>query len=317
MQTSERGLAALEREEGVVLRAYRDVVGVWTIGAGLTAASGVIKPAAGMVITPEEATRLTVLALRKNYEPAVEVAMSVGGATTRRPKQHEFDAGVSFHWNTGAIRKASWVKRWKEGAARTTIAAAFMLWVKGGGKVIPGLVNRRSRELAMLMDGIYPAVRGSAPAATAVGDGYARWGLELSSQQKANAGAGFRALGYAVGDKLDGVLREGVLAFQRDHALTVDGIVGRATLSTLQRQIDARARVKVVGVAAAAPMSVAALPAGTTALTDQIAALPFAGPALIAGGALYALVQAFAYRDAIAAKIQRPLPRLAALLRSI
>lgn len=43
-QTSPEGLAFLERHEGVVLRAYRDVVGVWTIGAGLTAASGVVKP---------------------------------------------------------------------------------------------------------------------------------------------------------------------------------------------------------------------------------------------------------------------------------
>ena len=53
MQLSDKGLAFLETHEGVVLKAYRDPVGVWTIGAGLTAASGVVKPKAGMVITIE------------------------------------------------------------------------------------------------------------------------------------------------------------------------------------------------------------------------------------------------------------------------
>ena len=44
MQTSAQGIVALELEEGVVLKAYRDAVGVWTIGAGLTASSGVVRP---------------------------------------------------------------------------------------------------------------------------------------------------------------------------------------------------------------------------------------------------------------------------------
>ena len=108
MQTSERGIAFNERLEGVVLRAYRCPAGKWTIGAGLTAASGVVDPGPGMVITVEDASRLMALALRKKYEPAVARAMP--GA-----KQHAFDGGVSFHWNTGAISRASWVPAWASG----------------------------------------------------------------------------------------------------------------------------------------------------------------------------------------------------------
>ena len=77
MQTSAQGVAALELEEGVVLRAYRDVAGVWTIGAGLTAASGVVRPTAGMVIHSCRSDKLDAAgAARPGMNPTVEVAMS-------------------------------------------------------------------------------------------------------------------------------------------------------------------------------------------------------------------------------------------------
>ncbi|MFN4172764.1 MAG: lysozyme, partial [Pseudorhodobacter sp.] len=149
MQTSAQGVATLEHHEGVVLRAYRCPAGVWTIGAGLTSASGVVKPKAGMVISKVEATRLLQLALRQNYEPGVTAAMPAA-----RP--HEFDAGVSFHFNTGAIGRATWVKRWREKASANVITAGLMSWTKGGGKVLPGLVRRREDEARMLLQGKYP-----------------------------------------------------------------------------------------------------------------------------------------------------------------
>ncbi|MCA3470636.1 MAG: lysozyme, partial [Rhodobacter sp.] len=149
MRISEAGIAMLEAEEGVVLRAYRCPAGVWTIGAGLTAASGVVTPHAGMVITAHDASDLLNKALARNYEPAVARAMAKG-----QPVQHEFDAGVMFHFNTGAIGRASWVKAWiadNAAAARKGLAA----WNKGGGKVLPGLVKRRKREADLLLKGVY------------------------------------------------------------------------------------------------------------------------------------------------------------------
>lgn len=122
----------------------------WTIGAGLTAASGVIVPKAGMVITREGATAALAQALERNYEPRVRKAMP--GA-----KQHEFDAGVSFDFNTGAIHKATWVKRWLSKVAPAVIRDSLAQWNKGGGKVLPGLVSRRKREADMLLLGVYPS----------------------------------------------------------------------------------------------------------------------------------------------------------------
>lgn len=146
-QTSSKGVAFLERHEGVVLKAYRCPAGVWTIGPGLTAGSGVVRPKAGMTITRAEATHLLQLALRQNYEPGVKRVMP--GA-----RQHEFDAGVSFHFNTGAIGRASWVRRWIERDWNAT-RAAMRAWNKGGGKVLPGLTRRREEEFRLLEHGDY------------------------------------------------------------------------------------------------------------------------------------------------------------------
>lgn len=312
MQTSPKGIAALEEEEGVVLKAYLCPAHHWTIGAGLTAASGVVKPKAGMVITKDAATYLLSKALRQNYEPTVEIAMSVvSGSKVTRPKQHEFDAGVSFHFNTGAIKRASWVKKWLADAARRDVRAALLLWTKGGGKVLPGLVKRRERESAMLLDGVYPFV---APvAAQPSGPVYATWALRMDPRAFAQAKVAFTKLGYDVGPMVDQILASSVRKFQADHALTVDGIIGRATLSTLQRRLDApKAAAKPAAVGAVA----AAAPAADSRLVDAVAAFDGAGWIALGLVGLWGANTAWRYRDVIAAKIARPIPRLATFLRS-
>lgn len=62
--------------------------------------------------------------------------------------QSQFDAMVSFHYNTGAIFKATLTKLHR---ARQYAAAAreFDKWNKAGGRVMNGLVRRRAAERAM------------------------------------------------------------------------------------------------------------------------------------------------------------------------
>ena len=303
MDISEPGIAMLEAEEGVVLRAYRCPAGVWTIGAGLTAASGVVVPQAGMVITPAEASALLARALERNYEPAVDRAMWPG-----RPVQHEFDAGVMFHFNTGAIGRASWVRAWIRDNADAA-RRGLMAWNKGGGKVLPGLVKRREREADLLLKGVYTPDKARRAAVTA--NGPARIALPLSAAEFSAARAALAGLGYAVGADPIRITAQAVRSFQRDHDLTVDGILGRATLSTLQRRIDARRKTAV-----AAP-ALGLTGAGTaTGGTDALAGVPLSGAVLLGLAVLWAGWLAFQYRDAIAATVQRRLPRLARILRS-
>lgn len=67
-------------------------------------------------------------------------------------RQGSFDALVSFAFNAGlgnlqrsTIRMRANRGDW-EGAAE-----AFGMWVKGGGRVLPGLVKRRQAEIALFL----------------------------------------------------------------------------------------------------------------------------------------------------------------------
>nr|WP_321511141.1 peptidoglycan-binding protein [uncultured Celeribacter sp.] len=306
MHTSEQGIYTLELEEGDVLKAYRDIVGRWTIGMGLTAASGVITPKPGMIITRKQSRELTEKALARNYEPAVNAAMP--GAD-----QHEFDAGISFHWNTGAIKKASWVSLWRQKAGRSAISAKFRLYNKAGGKRVQALADRRERELKILFDANYPVLTEPKSASIAK----ARWAITLTELEKAMILGQFMSLGYDVGTDIAHVPAHEVRRFQQEHDLTVDGKIGRATVTTLQRMIDARAKAKATAATGAA----SSLPAATS-VQDVVDGNAIAGidplwlflPLGLV--ALWALWRAWHYRDAIAARIQSRLPKLATFLRS-
>ncbi|MGR3273357.1 glycoside hydrolase family protein [Thalassococcus profundi] len=299
MRTSDKGIAFLERHEGVVLKAYRDPVGIWTIGAGLTAASGVVTPRSQMKITKAEAGRLLGLALGRNYEPAV--ARTMPGAN-----QHEFDGAVSFHFNTGAIAKASWVRAWAE-RNWSEVERRIKLWKKGGGRVLPGLVRRRQEEFNLIRLGDYGAgVAGQSPTSER-----ARFVVSVTPAEIQAMRVGFAKLGYKVGEDPGGIRKAAVMQFQRDHDLTIDGLIGRATLSTLQRMLDARAKA---GQDGAVGGTAAAGTAGAEAF--NIAALP---DWLIWAGLGLAVVwvgyRAWQYRDAVAAKIQTAAPATARFLR--
>jgi len=73
---------------------------------------------------------------------AAEVAAAIGSAPTT---QGQFDALVSFHYNTGAIARATLTKKHiagdQPGAARE-----FARWNRAGGRVLRGLVRRRAAE---------------------------------------------------------------------------------------------------------------------------------------------------------------------------
>ncbi len=310
MQTSTKGRADIKLHEGEVLKAYRCPAGIWTIGVGLTSASGVVKVTPGMVITREESDRLLTKALNLNYEPRVAKAMNhTLGSKVVRPKQHEFDAGVSFDFNTGAIHRASWVKAW---IAQNWIdtEARMKLWTKGGGKVLPGLVRRREDEFQMLRRGLY-ASQGRSPMPIHTSPQAARIALMLSKEEVQDVWEAFRKLGFNPGPDYNEISVDAVRAFQKKHDLTVDGILGRATLSTLQRALDARSKaVPAVGVPAAAGASQA------SGADEVLTGLPWVADAVLVVAALYALWLAWRYRDQIAGAIQSPLPRVAAFLRS-
>lgn len=76
---------------------------------------------------------------------AREVAAALGDAAT---SQGQFDALVSFHYNTGAIAKATLTKLHRQGR-HAEAAAQFGNWIYNDGKVMEGLKRRRAEEAAL------------------------------------------------------------------------------------------------------------------------------------------------------------------------
>lgn len=159
MQTSSAGRVAITQREGVVLTAYKDSVGILTIGVGHTSAAGKPTVTPGMKITKAEADEILSRDLA-TFEKAVNDAVKVS------LNQNEFDALVSLAFNIGggAFKKSTLVKRLNAGD-RAGAANAFLMWNKAGGKTLQGLVNRRKAERLQFLSG-KPGPTPSQPAPT-------------------------------------------------------------------------------------------------------------------------------------------------------
>lgn len=143
MKTSPEGIALIKKFEGLRLKAYPDPATggePWTIGYGTTSSAGVGKIKRGMSITEPQAESMLIRSLA-SYELAVMHALN------KPPAQHQFDALVSFAYNVGVtnMSRSSVVKYLNAGMVEKA-AAAFLLWNKAAGRVMPGLTRRRAAE---------------------------------------------------------------------------------------------------------------------------------------------------------------------------
>lgn len=152
LQVGPAGIALIKRFESCARRrpdgqfqAYPDPAthgDPWTIGWGATG-PGIAR---GTVWSQAECD------VRLEHDLARcagEVARALGPCPTS-PAQ--FDALVSFHYNTGAIGKAMLTRLHKAGRFAEA-AAQFGKWVNAGGRPLPGLVRRRAAETALYSTG--------------------------------------------------------------------------------------------------------------------------------------------------------------------
>ncbi len=130
----------IERNEGLVLHEYLDAVDVPTIGYGHTGTD--VYP--GEVITKEAAD---ALAAKDIDRFAAQVERLLGGAISAATSDNEFGAMVSLAYNIGigAFAHSTVMRRHMFGD-KPGAAAAFAMWNRAGGKVLPGLVRRRLEE---------------------------------------------------------------------------------------------------------------------------------------------------------------------------
>lgn len=213
MKTSKATLNKIAEFEGIRLTAYKCPAGVWTIGVGHT--GGVTE---GMTITRSQAMTIFENDIRK-YEDYVT-------GTGLTLTQNQFDALVSFAFNCGPGN----LKKLVAGRDYQQIADAILLYNKGGGKVLPGLVRRRKWEHDLfLSDGVekrtgnpYMAPQKNLRMGSKGND--VRW-LQYELTQ---AGYGIIIDGI-FGSKTDKCVRD----FQIQNGLQADGIVGPLTRAAL------------------------------------------------------------------------------------
>lgn len=138
-----RALGEIVGHEAIVQEWYKDSKSIGSWGVGVTNASG--HNVDGYKDNPQPVRKcleVYLWLLRTRYLP--DVLKAFAGRTLT---EAQIAAALSFHYNTGAILRADWVKSWLNGQP-TTAKLEIMNW-----KSPPEIVERRKKERDLFFDG--------------------------------------------------------------------------------------------------------------------------------------------------------------------
>jgi len=141
MKIGNKGIELIKQFEGCKLKAYKDAVGIWTIGWGNTQYENGVSVKSGDVVTQQRADELFMLIVSK-FDSSVNNLIKVS------VRQNQFDALVSFAYNCGIgnLHKSTLLRKVNKDPNDPTIEQEFARWNKAGGRVLNGLTRRRSAE---------------------------------------------------------------------------------------------------------------------------------------------------------------------------
>lgn len=125
--------------EGMVLRGYKDPIGIVTACAGHTKTAVLGKP-----YTAAECESILLMDLVEHAEPVLACTPQLQG------NPWPLAAATSFAFNVGADAycKSTMARKIRAGDILGA-CAELSKWVHAGGQVLPGLVKRRAVERAM------------------------------------------------------------------------------------------------------------------------------------------------------------------------
>jgi lysozyme len=167
MKTSDAGLHLMHKFEGFSNRPYLCPAHIWSVGWGTVLYQQQIrlpmvrvegkdvpmirkemplKPEDNRVWSKEELVTIFKNDLATFERAVLRLVPGVSG------HQGRFDALVCLAYNigSGAIQRSTIRMKANRGDWEGA-AEAFRVWVKGGGKVLPGLVKRREAEIALFL----------------------------------------------------------------------------------------------------------------------------------------------------------------------
>lgn len=263
MKTSDKGIAALVQHEGIVPAPYLDSKGIWTFGVGHTAAAGAPFPGSMPRGMPADLDAALARVFAVFASDLAKYEADVADAINVPVSQHEFDALVSFHYNTGAIARAALTGHLNRGN-RSAAAVAFMGWSKPAE-----IIERRQAEQRLFRDGIYPngtltvwnvaetgkviwdpakavsqveavekirAAMGAAPVAETPAPAPAPRPVLRRGAAGPDVGELQRLLGISQDRIFGPATQAALIAHQKTHQLVADGIAGPAVWASLERK---------------------------------------------------------------------------------
>ncbi|MEM8503242.1 MAG: lysozyme [Cyanobacteria bacterium P01_D01_bin.1] len=139
-RTNQNGLLLIKSFEGLRLKAYKDAVGIWTIGYGTTRGvrpGQTISEAQAVQFLQEDLTRF-----EKSINEVVRVAIN----------DNQFSALACFTYNvgSGAFRSSTLLRKLNAGDVRGA-ADELLRWDKAGGRTLAGLTRRRKAERLLFL----------------------------------------------------------------------------------------------------------------------------------------------------------------------
>lgn len=141
LSISQKGLDLIKLFEGFSSTAYKDVVGIWTIGYGTIKYPNGKKVQPGDTCTKDQAEQYLI----HDTKWVVDALKPYSHL-----KQNQIDALSSFIYNVGATAfNTSTLKKYIDSGNISLVANEFSRWNKAGGKVVKGLTLRRAKEKSL------------------------------------------------------------------------------------------------------------------------------------------------------------------------
>ena len=237
LRISNAGLEFITKHEGIRLKLYNDPAGHATIGVGHLVHFGPVDGRASEAPFANGISRTEAMELlRQDVRTAEDAVRRLVDVPL---KQNQFDSLVSFTFNVGAgnFENSTLLRKLNQGDY-DSVPSELNRWIRGGGKVLPGLVHRRQNEGELFSTPVNSAPPNESPPITTVTEVLRRGsrGENVSLLQKQLIDAGFSP------GPVDGIFgpqtESAVRAFQSSRSLGIDGIVGPQTWRALGAQVN-------------------------------------------------------------------------------
>jgi lysozyme len=139
-------LIVIKEFEGYYDKAYRDPVGIPTIGYGTIMYPNGAKVKMGEKCSKKEAEHWLMFEIEEII-PRIEKLIKV------EVSNNQFCALVSFCYNlgTGALGKSTLLKKLNRGDELGEVGLEFKKWINAGGRPLQGLIRRREAERKLFL----------------------------------------------------------------------------------------------------------------------------------------------------------------------